>query len=420
MNVTLIGPNLSHKVNYKKGLTPDHEFTREYYVGVEVEQLLGNCLGYRLPLQDPIMSSVVKDRIRYFHREADKGKIETVTDPCINYQNVLKEAVRNRLYLRKLLQQISSSKRNPELTVLPGSKLALENQQAIITDNFDPEDSFLRERIATFNERTPNFVTGSIHFNIGNLGTQNEIIRLSNLMRLEAPFTLALSASSPFYLGELTGLESHRWANLPRKPKNVPFFESHKQYITWVENAMRSGEVSDYTNTPSIRRFWSAVRPHGDDRPYNLNRIEIRISDLITNWDHFMAVLAWNVMRVEFYKQNLDLKVPNSELLIRKCDENEDNTAKHGLSAVYYDWLRDCETTIKEAIEYRLKEMSQIIDKLRFSKEVDTLHQILEKGNEAQQKTKLFQSGGALGDIVQDWIKESEMEDFRMARELNL
>ena len=101
------------------------------------------------------------------------------------------------------------------------------------------------------------------------------LINAYNLVRVEAPLFLALSASSPFLGGKVTGFHSTRWHMFPQTPQKVPFFTNHAHFITWTEKQLA------LQNMQNVRHFWTSVRPNGCDRPYRLNRLELRICDLI-------------------------------------------------------------------------------------------------------------------------------------------
>ena len=55
----------------------------------------------------------------------------------------------------------------------------------------------------------------------------------------------------------------------------VPLFTSHQHYITWMEEQLAAGAMFN------VRHLWTSVRPNGERRPHDLNRVEIRICDLI-------------------------------------------------------------------------------------------------------------------------------------------
>ncbi|MFL5953395.1 MAG: YbdK family carboxylate-amine ligase [Gaiellaceae bacterium] len=96
------------------------------------------------------------------------------------------------------------------------------------------------------------------------------------------PVVLALSANSPWYAGELTGMASNRapvLAELPRAGA-PPAFASYAEWESWVERLVRLGVAEDYT------RIWWDVRPHP-----KLGTLEIRVPDQPTDV-HLAAAFA--------------------------------------------------------------------------------------------------------------------------------
>ncbi|HEY3961318.1 MAG TPA: YbdK family carboxylate-amine ligase [Gaiellaceae bacterium] len=88
------------------------------------------------------------------------------------------------------------------------------------------------------------------------------------------PIVLALSANSPWFGGEVTGMASNRapvLAELPRAGA-PPAFASYTEWEAWVERLVRLDVVSEYT------RIWWDVRPHPQ-----LGTIEVRIADQPTD-----------------------------------------------------------------------------------------------------------------------------------------
>jgi carboxylate-amine ligase len=88
------------------------------------------------------------------------------------------------------------------------------------------------------------------------------------------PVVLALSANSPWYAGELTGLASNRAPVLAELPRagGPPAFDSYGEWEAWVERLVRLGLAEDDT------RIWWDVRPHP-----NLGTLEMRIADQPTD-----------------------------------------------------------------------------------------------------------------------------------------
>jgi carboxylate-amine ligase len=88
------------------------------------------------------------------------------------------------------------------------------------------------------------------------------------------PVVLALSANSPWFAGELTGMASNRAPVLAELPRTAcpPAFGSYAAWEAWVERLVRLGVIADYT------RIWWDIRPHPA-----LGTLEIRMPDQPTD-----------------------------------------------------------------------------------------------------------------------------------------
>lgn len=359
--------------------------------GLEIEQYTGLVTGEALPL-----SATISQNLSNFSVEPDQRNVEYITPVCLSYQELCSSLIKPRLELREFLKL-----QNADWTVLPSSTLALPFEKSFIFSK--PEDIYhqhIKQRHGL------SIITASTHYNIG-IPDSNEIIRLVDLMRLEACLMLALTASSPFYDGENTGYQSYRWASFPKVPNIIPFFGNIQNFINWTEQMLETGEMFN------IRHFWGAVRPNGSARPHNLNRLEVRICDLSTNWETTLAIMAWIEARVHYFLENPDLIVPsNDESLILLSDENELSTAQNGLSAHFSDWLYGEESTVYEAIQKRLEDIKPIAQKLELNSYLKPIENILVNGSESSHKI-LRANNYSVKDIMQEWIQESLEADLR-------
>jgi carboxylate-amine ligase len=88
------------------------------------------------------------------------------------------------------------------------------------------------------------------------------------------PVVLALSANSPWFDGELTGMASNRAPVLAELPRTgaPSAFGSYDSWERWVERMVRLGVMADYT------RIWWDIRPHP-----SLGTLEIRMPDQPTD-----------------------------------------------------------------------------------------------------------------------------------------
>lgn len=98
-----------------------------------------------------------------------------------------------------------------------------------------------------------------------------DAVRLMNVARLYLPHLLALTASSPFYLGDDTGYVSYRsllWSRWPRSGA-PPRFEDAAEYAALVRTLLETKRI----DSPG-RIYWT-IRPH-----HVYPTLEFRVSDV--------------------------------------------------------------------------------------------------------------------------------------------
>ena len=121
-------------------------------------------------------------------------------------------------------------------------------------------------------------------------------IQVMNGLLVHLPQMLALSASSPFWRGEPTGLSSSRqmvFAAFPRSGP-PPRFKDYADYAEVVGQLERTGCIADYTH------IWWDIRPHP-----RLGTIEMRVCDAVTRLEDVVAITAFFQAIVKMYCEHL-------------------------------------------------------------------------------------------------------------------
>jgi len=370
--------------------------------GFEVEMYTGTPEGEVVGLSDRIVAD-----LEGFVREPDSRNVEYTTAPLCSYDRLLCALVKPRVRLREYLKQLG------DYTLLPGSTLSLGGSDRFYrSDPNNPYHTYIEQTYGT------KVVTASIHINIG-ISQPEMLMRAIRLARVEAPLYLALSASSPFLDGEVTGYHSTRWGLFPKTPAIVPLFESHKHYIQWTEEQLELGSMQN------VRHLWSAVRPNGDRRPYCLNRLELRICDLEVNPLALLAITAlleariWQMMEDPSLDplelSNLPAATRNEDL-VALTDANEIAASRQSLDAELTHWQDGRKILARDWIEEIYQEVWPFAKKRGFSCFLLPLKKILREGNTAQQWLKLHESGLDTRSIILQGIdgmahQEWELED---------
>ena len=388
--------------------------------GFEVEMYTATPAGDVVGLSDRIVA-----HLQGFVREPDSRNVEYITAPSYQYEPLLLALLeprrRLRQYLRNLgqnLGQNSGAQDGTAYTIMPGSTLALGGNDTFYrSDPLNPYHDYIEQTYGT------KVVTASIHINVG-IPDLEALMAACRLIRLEAPLYLALSASSPFVNGEATGSHSARWQMFPKTPSHVPLFRNHQDYVQWTEAQLALGTMQN------VRHLWSAVRPNGDRRPYSLNRLELRICDLVFDPVALLAITALLETRLHLlldpsHGSELDPLTPGStgftpDELIAITDANESAAARDSLDASLIHWQTGATITARDWIaqQYDLaKPLAKANGTYCF---LSPLQQILQKGNEAQRWLAAYQQGISPRQIMTEAIATTTHLEAELAEALLL
>ncbi len=371
--------------------------------GFEVEMYTGTPEGEVVGFSDKIVAA-----LESFVREPDTRNVEYTTAPFCRYEHLLCELLKPRVRLRDYLKTLG------DYTIIPGSTLPLGGAQEFHrSDPQNPYHTYIENTYGT------DVVTASIHINIG-MADPEQLMRACRLIRLEAPLYLALTASSPFFDGAITGFHSTRWQLFPQTPKHVPLFESHLHHIRWVEQQLEAGSMQ------SVRHLWSSVRPNGDRRPYNLNRLELRICDLVSDPLHLLAVTAFLEARLTQMLQTPALdplessqigESNRSEDLLEIAMENEKSVAKSSLDAQLRHWETGKPIIAREWIQQLYAEIHPFAKASGIVCFLNPIQQILRNGNQAQQWLQQA-SASSPTEVIQGAIAQMKTQEALLAQDI--
>jgi len=194
---------------------------------------------------------------------------------------------------------------------------------------------------------------------------------------------LALSASSPFWRGEPTGLASSRqivFAAMPRTGP-PPHFRDYDEYAQVVGQLEKTGCIADYTH------IWWDVRPHP-----RLGTIEVRVMDAVTRIEDTVALAAYVQALVKYYSELYDegheLPVHHRTLVA----ENKWLAARYGLEAPVMDLQtgRRNRVPVAQLIRRTLRDLEPHARELGSERELEAVREILSTGNSADRQLRVW------------------------------
>ena len=351
--------------------------------GFEVELFTGRDDGSHVGV-----AAEVAQELPDFVTEPDHRNLEYITAPTSSYAELPELLLQPRRRLRDWLQQ-----RN--LTLLPGSTLSRgDTPRFERSDPTNPYHDLIEQSYGT------RVVTASIHINLG-ITDPEWLFAAVRLVRCEAALLLALSASSPFLDDEVTGQHSQRWRQFPLTPEKVPLFLDHSHYIRWVEEQLAEGLMRNE------RHLWTSVRPNGPRRPYDLNRLELRICDLVTDPAELIAITALlelRVLQLRDAPQQLD-PIRSSRLtaeeLATMADANDAAAAHQSLDATLHRWQDGSSVTCRAWIEELLDQISPLAQQHNLLSQLRPIDDLLRNGNQAMRWIHAVETGTSISALLQ-------------------
>jgi carboxylate-amine ligase len=265
--------------------------------------------------------------------------------------------------------------------------------------DWQKQDITDRERYHMIVEDLQDVARGNLIFGLHvHIGMPNKdlAVELMNEARYFLPHILALTTSSPFWVGRKTGLKSTRCSIFKQFPRTgVPDeFRSWSDFERYVETLVRTGCIDDG------KRIWWDVRPHA-----YFNTIEFRVCDLPTSIDDTIAVVALiQAIVAKLYRlrdSNLGFRVYPRALV----EENKWRAYRYGLDGKLIDFGQRVEKSSRDLILELLEFVDDVVDELGSRNEISHIHTILQRGTSADRQLEIFRETGDLKAVV-DWLVE--------------
>jgi glutamate---cysteine ligase / carboxylate-amine ligase len=328
-------------------------------------------------------------------RELHQSIVEVGTKICANVDELATEVIRSRRGLADAAERV-------------GLRVAAAGTH--------PFSSWIDQRLSP-GERYENIVDElqllarsllifGLHVHVA-VPDQALTIELMNEARYFLPHLLALSTSSPFWMGHDTGLKSYRTAVFRRFPRTgIPDqFESWSEYQDYIKLLV---ELHCLDNA---RKIWWDIRPHP-----TFGTLEFRICDVPTAPRATIAIAALaQAVIVKLYKlrtRNLGFRLYHRRLI----EENKWRAARWGLDGKLVDFGRRQEVAMRDLALELLEFIDDVVDELGSRGEVDYVRTILRDGTSADRQLRVFRETGDLRAVVRAIVEETRDSVEQSAR----
>jgi carboxylate-amine ligase len=215
-------------------------------------------------------------------------------------------------------------------------------------------------------------------------------IRVDLMMRLTPylPMFLALSTSSPFWQGHLTGLHGYRLAAYDELPRSgLPeYFDTKEDYDEFV-SALTWARI-----IPDASYIWWALRPS-----LRYPTLELRVADCCTNLDDGLAIAALYRCLVRALDRDRALNGGFDRVGRAITVENKWHAQRYGVAATFVDPFRRQPVNATDWLNEVLDFIDQDIDALGHREEIKRLKKIIKNGTSANRQIAIYEKARAKG-----------------------
>jgi carboxylate-amine ligase len=229
-----------------------------------------------------------------------------------------------------------------------------------------------------------------IHVHVG-IDDPDKAIHVANGMRVHMPILLALSANSPFWRADVTGLASTRTPIFRAFPRVgiPPTYKDWADYEKRIEFMINARVIEDYTY------LWHDVRPHP-----SFGTVEVRVMDSQTRVEHTLGLAALVQGLVKELCEHFEAGKRLARYPFEMLDENKWLAARHGLDGELVDLPRWDRVPARELAHRLLDRMQDHCQELGSQAELEAVRDLLERGNGAARQVVVYEANHDLREVM--------------------
>jgi predicted glutamate--cysteine ligase len=171
------------------------------------------------------------------------------------------------------------------------------------------------------------------------------------------------------------------------------------------------GQQLELGTMQNVRHLWTSVRPNGDNRPHDLNRLEIRICDLVTDPLVLLAITAFAELRLLQLLREPERYDPlhasslSPSQLATLADANDRAAARSSLDATVMHWRNGAPILVRDWLAQELADLAPLAEELGLSRVLAPLQGVLDQGNQAMGWLAGHQAGLSIPTLLNQTVE---------------
>jgi glutamate---cysteine ligase / carboxylate-amine ligase len=360
----------------------EHNFGGDpYTIGIEEELMILDAESLELvnaieSLLEPAPAGEIKPELM-------ESVLEVSTDPCPNTAQAGEQ-------LRGLRAQVRETAARKNMTIGSAGTHPFamwEDQRVVARPRY-------RDLVSALRFVARQELIFGMHVHVG-IDDPDKAIHVANGMRVHVPLLLGLSANSPFWRADATGLASTRTPIFRAFPRVgiPPIYKDWEDYEKRIGFMVRSRVIEDYTY------LWHDVRPHPQ-----FGTVEIRVMDSQTRVEHTLGLAALVQGLVRELAEHFDAGKHLSRYPFEMLDENKWLAARHGLDGELVDLPRWHRVPARELARRLLDRVRGHCEDLGSVAELDAVEDLLERGNGAARQIVVYEANHDLREVMAEIV----------------
>lgn len=234
----------------------------------------------------------------------------------------------------------------------------------------------------------------------------NAVSRIAIMNRCSPylPLFLALSVSSPFWLGEWTGMHGYRLTGYDELPRTgiPPVFHDENDYVRYVDALTRAGAIRDASF------LWWAIRPSE-----RFPTLELRVCDSVTDVRAAVAIASLYRCLIKRLATDVGFGPTPTPSLRAIAEENRWQVQCDGLDATIVDVETLAPIRVREAIERLLSGLSPQAEQLACEDQFSKIMAMLLKETSAERQISIWRTAPSQQEglnAVRAWLLTATMD----------
>jgi len=359
-----------------------HRFAgHAYTIGIEEELMILDAES--LELVNAIEALLEPAPLGEIKPELMESVLEISTDPCASISEAGEQ-------LRALRRQVADTAASRQMAIGSAGTHPFamwEDQRIVARPRY-------RDLISALRFVARQELIFGMHVHVG-IDDPDKAIHVANGMRVHMPVLLGLSANSPFWRANATGMASTRTPIFRAFPRVgiPPSYENWEDYERRIEFMTTARVIEDYTY------LWHDVRPHP-----NFGTVEVRVMDSQTHIEHSLGLAALVQALIRELAQHFEEGRQLSSYPFEMLDENKWLAARHGLEGELVDLPSPDRVPTRALARRLIDRMREHCQDLGSLSELEQVEDLLDRGNGAARQVVVYEANHDLREVMAEIV----------------